>query len=277
MMDEILRDWEQYLMALYAKSTVMAYTYDVRRFYEFVDTNLLDVSTQQVRDFVTLEGQRLAASTVCRLMAALRSFYTWAIQSGLLETSPVNNVKTPRKWHRVPKVLRQTEIDRLLAYEELSHRDRAILLLMLDAGLRLVEVSRLIHRDTNLQEQTIRVQGKGNKERIVPISNRLQDALNDWIHSEPGEPSDPLFPGYRHGGLRPRGIGYAIYRIGQKVGLDRPISPHLLRHTFATRLLRQNVNLRVVQELLGHSNVATTQIYTHVVQTDLQAAIRKLT
>lgn len=276
MSEELLTKWKQYLSALYAKSTVQAYTYDVRRFLKFVGKDLLVVTTSEVQGFITHEGQRLAASPICRMVAGLRSFYTWAIQSGLLVESPVNNVKTPRGGRRLPQVLRQAEIDRLLTYDGLSARDRAVLLLMLDAGLRLVEVSRLLRSDVDLQEGSVRVHGKGGKDRIIPVSERLAESLGNWIYPFPGMPTAPLFPGYRGTGLQPRAIGEVIWRIGQQVGLERRLSPHLLRHTFATRLLRQGVNLRVVQELLGHSSVATTQIYTHIIPTDLKEAIRTL-
>lgn len=276
-MSTLLTDeWGRYLKALYAASTVAAYVYDVRRFRQFVDKSLVEVSTPEVQAYITQEGQRVGPSTIRRLVAALRSFYTWAIQSGLLEISPVNGIKTPRGGRRLPQVLQQSEIDMLLAYDHLDARDRAILLLMLDAGLRLIEVSRLCRGDVDLQLKNTRVQGKGNKERIVPISARLCKALGDWVYPVTGKPADALFLGYSGGRLKPRAIGEVIYRIGLQVGLERRLSPHLLRHTFATRLLRQGVSLRVIQNLLGHSSVATTQIYTHVVQKDLQQAIEGL-
>jgi integrase/recombinase XerD len=275
-MENILQQWEKYLNALYATRTVIAYTYDMQRFDTWLDGDLLAVTSQQVQEFITYEGQRLTAGTIHRLLAALRSFYGWAVQSGLMDTSPINGINTPRRRGRLPKVLRKADVERLLTCERLDTRDRALLLLMLDAGLRLAEVSRLQRGDINLDEECIKVQGKGGKERIVPIGDRLLDALEHWIYSEVGFPTDPLFPGYTEVGLQPRAIGEAIYRIGREAGLKQRLSPHMLRHTFATRLLRRGVNLRVIQELLGHANLATTQIYTHVVQDDLQMAIKML-
>ena len=276
-MDDILESWERYLTALYARTTRVAYLYDARRFMAFLGKPLLLANTRDIQQFVTQEGQRLAASTVCRLVSALRAFYAWCIQNELLEISPVNGIKTPRGGRRLPRVLRKDEVETLLQHSEASKRQRAILLLMLDAGLRLVEVSRLLRTDINLQDRKVLVRGKGDKQRMVPLSDRLHDALSEWLYYHPGLPPDPLFPGYKGEALKPRAIGYIVSRIGLDVKLDRNLSPHLLRHTFATRLLRQGVNLRVIQQLLGHANVATTQIYTEVVSADLEQAIGRLT
>jgi len=277
-MDDILDLWERYLTALYARTTRVAYLYDVRRFVAFLGKPLLLANTQDIQRFVTQEGQRLAASTICRLVSALRAFYAWAcVQGELLEVSPVNGIKTPRGGRRLPRVLRKDEVEMLLQHKGASRREQAILLLMLDAGLRLVEVSRLSRTDINLQDRTVLIQGKGDKQRMVPLSDRLHDALAEWLYQEPGLPNDPLFPGYKGASLKPRAIGYVVNRIGRDVKLDRNLSPHLLRHTFATRLLRQGVNLRVIQQLLGHANISTTQIYTEVVSTDLVQAISQLT
>ena len=274
-MDDHLDQWELYLKALYAKTTRIAYLYDVKRFQMFVGKSLLEVTPHDIQRFVTQEGQRLAASTVCRLVSALRAFYAWCIQGELLEESPVNAIKTPRGGKRLPRVLRRDEIEALLRHRG-SRRERAVLLLMLDAGLRLVEVSRLLRTDINLQDRKVLVQGKGDKQRMVPLSKRLHDALADWLYHKQGSPHDPLFPGYKGEALKPRAIGYIVSRIGQGVHLERNLSPHLLRHTFATRLLRQGVNLRVIQQLLGHANISTTQIYTEVVSADLVQAIGQL-
>lgn len=275
-MDDYLGQWELYLRALYAKTTRIAYLYDVTRFQAFVGKSLLEVSTQDIQLFVTQEGQRLMASTICRLVSALRAFYTWCVQRELLEVSPVNGIKTPRGGKRLPRVLRKDEIEALVKHEGASRRERAIVLLMLDAGLRLVEVSRLLRTDVNLQDRTVLVRGKGDKQRMIPLSERLYDALAEWFYHNQGMPYDPLFPGYKGEPLKPRAIGYIISRVGQTVKLERNLSPHLLRHTFATRLLRQGVNLRVIQQLLGHANISTTQIYTEVVSADLVQAIDQL-
>lgn len=275
-MDDILDLWERYLTALYARTTRIAYLYDVRRFVAFLDKPLLLASTQDIQQFVTQEGQRLAASTVCRLVSALRAFYAWCIQGALLEESPVNGVKTPRGGKRLPQVLRKDEIEALLNHKGSSRQERAIVLLMLDAGLRLVEVNRLLRMDIDLQEHKVLVRGKGDKQRMVPLTDRLHDALATWLYHKQGSPHDPLFPGYKGEALKPRAIGYIISLIGKDIQMERSLSPHMLRHTFATRLLRQGVNLRVIQQLLGHANISTTQIYTEVVSADLVQAIGQL-
>jgi len=273
---DYLAEWERYMKAIYAKGTVKSYLYGVQRFHQFVGGSLLEVTPQDIQDFIGQECQEWAQSTLRWFLGSLRCFYEWASQGGLVEVSPLNGLTIPRKRsRRLPKVLSAEEVERLLRCE-LSTRDQAILLLMLDAGLRLTEVSHLVRGNVDLQRRTVLVSGKGEKERMVPLSERLHEALEAWVYESAGNgPQSPLFPGYK-GHIKPRGIGYIIERIGEKAGLEQRLSPHCLRHTFATRLLRRDVNLRVVQELLGHANLATTQIYTHVVAADMAEAIQKL-
>jgi site-specific recombinase XerD len=273
---DYMEEWKQYMGAVYAKSTVRSYAYGVARFRRFVGSDLLAVTSQDVQAFIAQEGQAWSSATLHWALGTLRCFFNWAVQNQLMETSPLEDVTLPRRRSlRLPKVLSAREV-KLLLQCALSARDQAILLLMLDAGLRLTEVSRLVRSDVELQRRTVLVRGKGDKERIVPLSDRLHEALETWIYENTGDgPAAPLFPGYK-GSLKPRGIGYIIERIGEKAGLEQHLSPHCLRHTFATRLLRRDVNLRVVQDLLGHANLTTTQIYTHVVAADMAEAIQKL-
>lgn len=280
-MDDSLKRWAEYLRAMYAPSTATTYFQIVHRFYVWMfqtwEMGLLHAKQTDVQAFLTQEGQRWASSTMHVVLHALRCFYEWAVQSELIEESPANSITLPRRQsRRLPKVLSAGEVRRLLQCE-LPPRDRAILLLMLDAGLRLTEVSRLIRSNVDLQRQTVMIRGKGDKERLIPLSERLHETLESWIYeSVGGGPQSPLFPGYKDSPIRPRGIGYIIAGIGEKAGLGQHLSPHCLRHTFATRLLRRGVNLRVVQELLGHANLTTTQIYTHVVAEDMAQAIQQL-
>lgn len=270
----MLEKWERYLKARYAPSTVKAYLYDVRRFQR-IKGDLLATKPADVRDFITTAGEFFAPPTIARAISALRAFYLWAQQEGLVEESPVNNVKTPRRRQGLPKALNETQVEQLLQVP-LEPRNRAILLLMLHAGLRLVEVSRLKWGDIDQEAGTARVMGKGDKERVVPLHPELEEALRLWMGPHPLRAHVPLFPGYNNEALKPRAIGTIIEKIGREAGLSKRISPHMLRHTFATRLLRCDVNLRIIQELLGHASVATTQIYTKVVPQDKAQAISKL-
>jgi len=273
---DYMEEWKQYMGAVYATSTVRSYAYGVKRFRRFVGGDLLAVTSQDVQAFIAQEGQAWSSATLHWALGTLRCFFNWAVQNQLMAVSPLENITLPRRRSlRLPKVLSAREVELLLQCT-LSTRDQAILLLMLDAGLRLTEVSQLVRGNVDLQRRTVLVSGKGDKERVVPLSERLHEALEAWIYESTGNgPLSPLFPGYR-GPLKPRGIGYIIEGIGEQAGLEQRLSPHCLRHTFATRLLRQGVNLRVVQELLGHANLTTTQIYTHVVAADMADAIQKL-
>ena len=175
----------------------------------------------------------------------------------------------------MPKALNEMETEALL---QANHppRDLVIIMLMVYAGLRLVEVAHLNRGSVDLVSDQVRVIGKGDKERIVPLHPELHQALEDWLNHKDGEPDDPLFRGYCGTRLKRRAIGDVITKAGKQAGLSRRVTPHVLRHTFATRLLRRGVNLRLIQELLGHASVATTQIYTEVVSEDLVGAVAAL-
>lgn len=271
-----IEDWEAYLVARYAATTVRAYLYDLQKFRRWLGgRSLLDVVTGDIVSFVTHEGQRLQPPTIQRAMAALRNYYGWAVMVGKLEDSPANGVKTPRGGRRLPKALNELDVQALLMAEH-SLRDRAVIMLMLHAGLRLVEVSRLNRASIDLITGSVVVSGKGDKQRSVPLNASLRQVLKDYLVQAVGRIRDPLFKGYKGRRLLPRAFGDIIKKAGETAGLEQRLSPHMLRHTFATRLLHKGVNLRVVQELLGHASVQTTQIYTHVYDPDLVEAVGKL-
>lgn len=269
---EILQNWTEYLSARYATGTVRGYVYDISRLAEKVD--VLQVTPQDVINHITTERQRISAASVGRSICALRCFYQWARQMGLITSVPTDGVKTPRGGRRLPQVLNEAEV-KALVEAPISQRDRAIILLMLYAGLRVQEVSWLKRSSLDLVTGSVRVLGKGDKERMVPLHHRLVSCLQYWMFCTSGHADDALFPGYRDGALKPRALAKVVGRAAFDAGL-RPISPHILRHTFATRLLRKGVNLRIVQELLGHASLSTTAIYTHLTTDDLAKAVDKL-
>lgn len=272
-MDYLAR-WKQYLLARYAPTTVYAYIREAVLF-EGDGITLLTATAKNVMDFVTEERKRVAASTVARTISALRCFYHWARMSDLVTTSPLNSeLKLPRTGHRLPAILSEAEVE-ALCNAELSTRDRCIISLLLHGGLRVAEVRRLRRESINLTARTMRVMGKGNKERVVPLCEKLLQACQRWMNA-PDRSGSALFVGYCGQALAIRTIQYLVAEAGQEAGLEQRLSPHMLRHTFATRLLNRGVNLRVVQQLLGHSSLATTQIYTHVTGQDLAEAVRLL-
>lgn len=268
----MLNRWQEYLQARYAPTTVRAYVDEMKRF-SGAHPNPLGVAPGDITAYITSYGHR-APATLRRIISVLRSFYEWAIQDGLVEQSPLVGVRGPRHGgRRLPRSLNEEEVRILL---EADHGQRAslVLALMLYGGLRLMEVSGLMWRDVNWPGRTLMVRGKGNKERIVPLHDHLLEALQSWrAVAVKGRGQDPLFPGYRGRALQPRSIEKIILAAGERAGLERRLTPHMLRHTFATRLLGQGVGIRVIQILLGHASIATTQIYTHVSDQQMKMAV----
>lgn len=266
--------WMEYLRSRsYSPLTIQAYKCELEMLQR-AQGDLVSLTPAQVKEYLTERGQKVSACTMRRTISVLRSFFQWAVDEGWLAENPMTGVQGPRERRRLPDVLSEAQVKQLLDADH-PLRDLAILLLMVHAGLRLSEISRLKRLSVDLQAKEVKVIGKGRHERVVPLHRDVVEALRDWMKRTPGIPHDPLFPGYRGLGLKPRAIGCAIKRAGKRADLEG-LHPHTLRHTFATRLLRKGANLRVVQELLGHANLATTQIYTHISAQDRKAAIRKL-
>ena len=228
--------------------------------------------------------RRLSSESVYLEIAALRAFYRFAENEKILPTNVAENLSLPRRWKRLPKALSNGEIEKLLKSEELatpdSLCDQAVLELAYASGLRLSELRNLRLEQLHLDAGFINVVGKGNKERVVPVGKKAVDALNRFI--EAGRPKlvTPKSPANVF--LTKRGTPFASVtlwlRIKNRVrraGVERNITPHMLRHSFATHLLEHGADLRVIQELLGHANIGTTEIYTHVAGNRLRDIHRK--
>ena len=214
-----------------------------------------------------------AAATLQRKAACLRSFYRHLRRESLLDHDPTTDLRVPKKSQRLPHVLQRAEVQKLLAAPDgtdpASLRDRALLELMYACGLRASEAIALTLADIDLHAAVLRARGKGSKESLVPVGSAAVDAVRAWLqHGRPelvGLREEPhLFVNHRGGGLTRQGLYKIVQRHAKAVGLDGTMSPHTLRHTFATNLLAGGCDLRSVQEMLGHADVATTQIYTHL-------------
>jgi integrase/recombinase XerD len=279
-----------------SRNTLDAYRTDLLQFGRFLedrDRSALDASPADVSDFLELlakggslggspgigggprDGDRPPASpaTIHRKSACLRSFYRHLRRDGLLDTDPTATLSTPRRSRKLPQVLTRGEIEKLLSQprgtEPASLRDRALLELMYACGLRASEAIGLELLDVDTDEGVLRARGKGSKERIVPIGQAALRALR--IYLERGRPAlvkgsaEPrLFVNFRGGQLTRQGLYKIVRRHALTAGLADRMSPHTLRHTFATHLLAGGCDLRSVQEMLGHADVATTQLYTHL-------------
>jgi integrase/recombinase XerC len=208
--------------------------------------------------------------TLQRMLSALRTFYRYLIRENRADNNPALGIRAPKTPRRLPKTLDVEQAGRLAEFnptDPLTGRDRALIELVYSSGLRLAEVVALNLHDIELQDATVRVTGKGGKSRIVPVGRHAVTALGDWLGLRPGmaaagEPA--LFVGNRGRRLTPRAVQLRLRQRAVIQGFDFPVHPHMLRHSFASHLLQSSGNLRAVQELLGHRNITTTQIYTHL-------------
>jgi integrase/recombinase XerD len=264
-----------------ARNTLSSYRSDLLQFGAFLaerETDAVDVQARDVSDFLTDlasgDGEaRAANATIQRKAATLRSFYRHLRREELLDVDPTAALTTPRKGQRLPNVLGHAEVRRLLEQprgsEPIALRDRALLELMYACGLRASEVVGLELARLDLEEGLARVCGKGSKERVVPVGSVAVSALRGYLRG--GRPQlvgarvEPrLFVNFRGGPLTRQGLYKIVQRHAAAGGLDGRMSPHTLRHTFATHLLAGGCDLRSLQEMLGHADVATTQVYTHL-------------
>ena len=222
-------------------------------------------------------GYRLRSNA--RLLSSLRRFYRWALETGRIERDPLAEVRLPRVRPSLPETLEEAEVERLIAAPDvttdLGLRDRTMLEVLYGAGLRVSELVGLTTDAVNLRQGVVRVRGKGGKDRLVPLGEEAVDWVSRYLRTARGtlmrDATRPaLFPGRDDQPLTRQAFWYRIKHHARIAGIERSLSPHTLRHAFATHLLNHGANLRVVQMLLGHSDLSTTQIYTHVAQARLE-------
>jgi integrase/recombinase XerC len=249
---------------------------------------ICEASADTVRAFLAHLGeQSYSAATMARKIATLRSFYKWAERRGLSDSNPMTIIRTPRQGKRLPKAITVEQVERLLAAPDekdvLGQRDRAMLETLYSTGIRVSELVGLEITDMDLTGEAVRVRGKGKKERLVPLGSHALGAIKRYIELGKADPRfsgswtegrsfRPLFVNKHGGRLSSRSVRRKLDKYLKQVGLDPSISPHTLRHSFATHLLDNGADLRSVQELLGHQSLSTTQVYTHLTTQRLQKA-----
>lgn len=239
---------------------------------------ILGANTDRIRAFLaTLAEQEYSPATMARKIATLRSFHRWLEKRELRQDNPMLLIRTPRQEKRLPKAVDLEQIERLLSTPDttnlLGARDRAILETLYSTGLRVSELVGINHEDLSVEQREIVVQGKGRKERLVPLGSHATTAILAYLEllnndargpSDDDRPTSPLFVNKHGGRLSTRSVRRKVSKYLEEAGLDPEISPHTLRHSFATHLLDSGADLRSVQELLGHQSLSTTQVYTHV-------------
>ena len=257
---------------------------------ETIGIKLCGADAMTIRGFLShLDTFGYSPATTARKIATLRSFYKWMLKESRCEVNPMLLIRTPRQTKRLPKAITVDQVERLLAApdnrETLGARDRAILETLYSTGVRVSELVDLNRNDLDMNEQTLHVRGKGRKERIVPLGSHAMAAIRHYLTLlEPDprftavrqrgmvDPATPLFINKNGGRLSSRSVRRKLDKYLLSVGLDPAISPHTLRHSFATHLLDNGADLRSVQELLGHQSLSTTQIYTHLSTMRLRTA-----
>jgi len=277
--------------------TLRSYAGDLAQFFDHLDpgdgtdpdAEALAADPLTIRAFLAAMHERgYRPSTVARKIATLRSFYKWLCREGMREGNPMTLIRTPRRERALPKAIDADRVERLLSAPDASStlglRDRAILETLYATGVRVGELAGLSRGDADLDDRSLLVRGKGRRQRIVPLSRHVVTALETYLdalgtdpafrHVEEG-PGAPVFVN-RHGGrLSSRSIRRNLDKYLLEAGLDPGISPHTLRHSFATHLLDNGADLRSVQELLGHRSLSTTQVYTHLSTRRLREAYEK--
>ena len=261
----------------YSENTLDAYMSDLQKLLDYVGSeglHILDVKLNDLRNFVAaLVDIGISARSQSRILSGVRTFYTFLILDGYIEDDPTELLEWPKIGEHLPEVLSVEEVDRLEQACDLSkwegQRNRTIIEVLFSCGLRVSELINLRLSDLFLTEKFIRVMGKGKKERLVPISESAVKELQYWFMDrnlmkiKPGE-EDFVFLNRRGGHLTRMMIFTIVRRLAEAAGIEKTISPHTLRHSFATALLEGGANLRAIQDMLGHERISTTQIYTHI-------------
>ena len=283
-----LREIEQFTDALWmehglSKNTLTAYRNDLAGLSVWLAKQGRVLRAARRQDLLAYLSERVTDGarprTTARLVSSMRRFYRYLVREGALQEDPSVRIDTPRIGRPLPDTLSETEVETLLdapdVQDTLELRDRAMLELLYACGLRVSELVSVTSDQVNLIQGVVRLVGKGNKERLVPLGEEAMDWLQRYIdESRPelaGErPARQLFITRRGAGMTRQAFWYRIRHYAIKSGINKPLSPHTLRHAFATHLLNHGADLRVVQMLLGHSDLSTTQIYTHVARERLK-------
>lgn len=265
----------------YSEHTIKAYKSDIISFLIWIDSNCLTTDLNKLREYMHfIQRFEYKKTTILRKIASLRGFYKYLYRERIIDNNPANSLIAPKKNKSLPKFLTDDEMERILDNVQITtpagFRNRAILELLWATGMRVSELSGLNFGDLELENDEIKVFGKGAKERIVLISKRAKKFLQQYINTArpliPGcngikisnDENSPVFinnTGYR---LQTRTIRNVINEIVERIQLPKHVTPHMFRHSFATRLIEHGADLRVVQELLGHASISNTQIYTHI-------------
>jgi integrase/recombinase XerD len=266
-------------------NSLAAYTADLAKFTGFIGEAPNLPGTEEIRHYLDhLYTSGLGSRSVARHLTTLRNFYGFLLQEGRITTDPTEHLRSPRQWQNIPKFLNLEEIDKIIQAPDLTRptglRDRAMMELLYASGLRVSELCKVGLAELNLELGVLRTTGKGNKQRLVPVGKSAVLAIRGWL--EKGRPSmlrgrasRYLFITARGGCMTRQAFWKLLAGYGRKAGIFHGLTPHVLRHSFATHLLEGGADLRSVQVMLGHADISTTQIYTHVLRSRLRDTVEK--
>ena len=269
-----------------SKNTLSAYRSDLKIFSKWLNNNsLIDVDKKQIQDYFSYrKDSNISASTQSRMLTCLHSFYQFLSDKKNLKIDPTEQLDYPKLEKKLPVFLNVQEVERLLEAPNskslFGQRDRAMLELLYSCGIRVSELINLSYHNINLKDEFIRIHGKGNKERLLPMGEIAIDYLTKYeLNSRPAllknGQSDSYFLSNRGRAMSRQNFFYIIKDYASKAGIDKPLSPHSLRHAFATHLVQKGADLRSVQLMLGHSDISSTQLYTHIQNAQLKAQHQK--
>jgi integrase/recombinase XerD len=266
-------------------NSLSAYSADLLKFSAFIGDSGPAPGTERLRDYLDhLYNSGLSSRSVARHLTTLRSYYGFLLREGQTGSDPTEHLRTPRQWQTIPKFLNLQDIEKILQAIDMGRptglRDRAMLELLYATGLRVSELCRVGIGDLNLDLGVLRTMGKGNKQRLVPAGKPAIAAVEEYLRNGrtallKGRASKYLFVTARGGCLTRQGFWKLLGGYGKKAGIFQGLTPHVLRHSFATHLLEGGADLRSVQVMLGHADISTTQIYTHVMRSRLRDTVEK--
>lgn len=274
-----LSEFQDYLLNVrrYSSNTASSYSFDICDFTKFIrglGKIFKDIKVDDVKSWILdLTERQIGKRSIKRKMSSLKSFYAWMYLQKKVDSDPFEYVHSPKATHALPDFFSEKEIDSLLTANEkrtdrLKNRDQALLMLMFASGLRASEVVNLTFNQVDFDNRIMKVSGKGNKDRLVPFTNSAKEAMLNYINGLRKdllkEDTKYIFLNSQGNKMTVRGLEYILDEIEAKTGLYGKIHPHMLRHSFATKMLNRGADLRTIQELLGHSSIETTSIYTHV-------------
>ncbi len=257
-----------------SSETIKKYKYNLIIFEKYMlnkNINLFDVTQQDIMDFITNYFKDKGVSSKTNSITSINNFYIYLVKDKRIDINPCENIDRPKMKKRLPDVLTVNEVDKLLdipLHTKEDYRDKAILEVLYATGIRISELTNLKMQDVDFTNKVVRVFGKGSKERIVPINKYALKYLGMYLDIRgsflKGKLTDYIFLNSKGEAISRESFGLELNKIVKKQGLNKRVTPHMLRHSFATHMLNQGADLRSIQELLGHSDISTTTIYTHV-------------